>query len=202
MRRKRDIKQSDICNRSISSMMFSLWQRCSTVLEKKRHINVGCTKNRKYITSCILSALHEQWCRWHVIHWPRIRSGRDEDVLENALCIPADLFSLGNNMVYETFVFRQGRRKGMKPWPAFLPNHTNRHAHGSVLSWILQSKCKLCVITYYPGSEQALCKPELVAYKFLNTKWVVVPAEIQTQHRKNNVQFISIQDHISRKPSL
>lgn len=69
---------------------------------------------------------------------------------------------------------------------------TNWDAHGSVLSWILQSKCKLCVITYYPGSEQAFCKPELMADRFLNTKWVVVPAEIQTQHRKNDVQFISI----------
>lgn len=127
-----------------------------------------------------------------MIHWLTIRSGRDEDVLENALSILADLFSLGNNMVYETFVFRQGRQKEMKHWPAFLPDHTNWHAQESVLSWILQSKCKSCVITYYPGSEQALCKPELMADRFLNTKWVVVPAEIQTQHRKNDVKFIII----------
>lgn len=168
--------------------MFSLGQRrCSTVLEMKKHINVGCAKNRKYITSCISSALHGQWCRRHVIHWLTIRNGRDEDVLENALSIPADLFSPGNNMVYETFVFRQGRQKQTKHWPAFLPDRTNWHAHGSVLSWILQSKCKLCVITYYPGSEQALCKPKLMADRFLNTKWVVVPADIQTQHRNNYV---------------
>lgn len=123
MRTKRDIKQSDICNISISSMMFSLGQRCcSTVLEMKKHVNVGCTKNQKYITSCISSALHGQWCRSCVIHWLTIKSGRDEDVLENALSIPADLFSVGNNMVYETFVFRQGREKEMKHRPAFLPD--------------------------------------------------------------------------------
>lgn len=39
---------------------------------------------------------------------------------------------------------------------------------------------------------KALCKPELMADRFLNTKWVVVVADIQSQHMKYNVQFISI----------
>lgn len=39
---------------------------------------------------------------------------------------------------------------------------------------------------------EALCKPELMADRFLNTKSVVVVVEIQSQHMKNNVQFISI----------
>lgn len=44
-RTRRDIKWSDICNSSISSMMFSLGQKCcSTMLEMRKHINVGCTK--------------------------------------------------------------------------------------------------------------------------------------------------------------
>lgn len=93
-----------------------------------KHINVGCTK----IESTLEVAFHLHCMGSDVedmIHWLKI-SGRDEDVLENALSILTDLFSLGNHMVYETFVFNQGRQKKMKSWPAFLPDHANWHAYG------------------------------------------------------------------------
>ena len=43
-----------------------------------------------------------------------------------------------------------------------------------------------------PRLWKALCKPELMADRFLNTTCVVVVAEIQNQRMKYNVQFISI----------
>lgn len=109
--------------------MFSLGQRCcSTTLEMRKHINVGCTK-----IESMLEVVFHLHCMGNdvedMIHWLKI-SGRDEDVLENALSILTDLFSVGNNMVYEIFVFSQGRQKEMKSWPAFLPDHTNWHAYG------------------------------------------------------------------------
>lgn len=72
-------------------MMFSVGQRCCSTMLEKENINVGCTKNRSttlqvaFHLHCMGSDVED------MIHWLTIRSGGDEDVLENALSILADL---------------------------------------------------------------------------------------------------------------